>query len=217
MTADLLQREGLWYRPDTADVQAIRDVNRTLRRPGGPEPLDVVLDIGAHIGAFSLRALDRGALLVKAVEPEPSNIVMFLKNVPDPRVELVQAAAGWPSGRTILHVKQGKGTDSHSLTKGGRTNKELLVRVVSLAQLCEDFAPTFVKIDIEGAEYQLDLIEGFPETADRLFIEFHFHKRDDRQRALALRERLVSELGFSLLWGSKWTAGAWWVEEMWTR
>jgi FkbM family methyltransferase len=214
----LAQREGLWYRPDTADINAIRDVNRMLRRPGGPEPTDVVLDIGAHIGAFSLRALDRGAALVKAVEPEPSNIALFRKNVVDPRVQLVEAAAGaGVGGWATLHVKVGKATDSHSLTRTGRNGQELLVPVLSLAQLCQDFAPTYVKVDIEGAEYTLDLVESFPGSADRLFIEFHFHKQGDRERALALRKRLVGELGFELLWGSNWTQGAWWVEETYQR
>lgn len=51
-----------------------------------------VLDIGAHIGAFSRYAVRRGACAVVAYEPEPSNADLFRHNLRDElstgRVEL---------------------------------------------------------------------------------------------------------------------------------
>jgi hypothetical protein len=91
------------------------------------------------------------------------------------------------------------------------------VKTISLEDLCDGFAPTYVKIDIEGGEYQLDLVESFPDSADRLFIEFHFRRKGDREKALEIKRRLMEELGFTLVRGFNWTAGAWGVDEVYRR
>jgi FkbM family methyltransferase len=47
----------------------------------GVQPGDVVLDCGAHIGAYSRRALDAGAKLVVSIEPSPTNRVALERNL----------------------------------------------------------------------------------------------------------------------------------------
>ena len=58
---------------------------------------DVVIDVGADLGTFTRIALQRGARLVIAVEPDPVNAACFLrafaKEIADGRVRLVEAAA----------------------------------------------------------------------------------------------------------------------------
>jgi FkbM family methyltransferase len=57
-------------------------------------PDSLVIDIGAHIGAFSVRALDRGAAHVWAFEPEPGNAALARQHVKPygARAELYQLA-----------------------------------------------------------------------------------------------------------------------------
>jgi len=58
---------------------------------------DVVFDIGTHIGSFSLISLQKGARLVSAFEPDPTNIKLFKKNlekeIQSKKVILIEAAA----------------------------------------------------------------------------------------------------------------------------
>ena len=57
---------------------------------------DVVFDVGSHLGTFTRAALDRGARVVVAFEPEPTNIACFEKtfarDLAEGRVILVEAA-----------------------------------------------------------------------------------------------------------------------------
>lgn len=220
MTTDLAQKEGFWYRVGTQDTLSIADTRKLFRHPCAPEPLDVVLDLGAHIGTFTRRALDRGAEFVRAVEPEPANCDLFLKNVTytADRWDLWQgAAAKTDTGRVDLYLNHNKGTDSHTI-QPIRGREVISVPAWTLQQLCLDFEPTFVKIDIEGGEFSLDIVDSFPASADRLFIEFHFfRKKGDRERSATLREQIIHELGFEPVWESRWTPNAWWAEAMFRR
>ena len=213
----LEQKEGFWYRPGTSDLQAISDTRRMFKKETSVSLGDVVLDLGAHIGTFTGRALAAGAIRVRAVEPIPDNATLFRRNIDDPRVELWEGAACLSeTGEETIWMNQKKGTDSHSLiVKRGRV--PLVVKAFSLAELCKDLDPTFVKIDIEGGEYLLDVIDSFPESADRLFIEFHFNNKTCRPQAEAMRAALIDDLGFRRVWGSRWSEKAWWVEEMFER
>jgi len=217
VTQQLEQRDGFWHRPGTSDLVSIADTRKMFKKEAAVSAGDVVLDLGAHIGTFTARALAAGAVRVRAVEPVPDNTVLFRRNVDDPRVELWEGAACVSeTGLETIYLNQHKGTDSHSLiVKRGRV--PFVVQTWSLAELCRGLDPTFVKIDIEGGEYLLDLLESFPASADRLFIEWHFKHRGNRELAERLSARLQDELGFRRIWGSRWSEKAWWVEEMFVR
>ncbi|MBI1352893.1 MAG: FkbM family methyltransferase [Acidobacteria bacterium] len=68
-------------------------------------PGDVVLEIGGWVGCFTRQCLIDGAERIVALEPEPSNIDCFRKNLGaalrDGRVELVEKAAWSHSGGTV--------------------------------------------------------------------------------------------------------------------
>ena len=214
---DLEQAEGFWYRPWTRDLRNINESRQLFNRPCAPEAGDVLLDLGAHIGTITRYALDAGASAVKAVEPSPDNIELFRMNVDDPRCELVEAAAcDSLIGEETFYLNPGKGSDSNTLVSV-RGYAPIRVKAISLADLCDGFSPTYVKIDIEGGEYQLDLVESFPDSADRLFIEFHFRRKGDREKALEIKRGLMGDLGFELVRGFNWTAGAWGVDEVYKR
>lgn len=219
MTA-LEQKDGFWHRPGTSDLVSISDTRKMFKKEASVELGDVVLDLGAHIGTFTARALAAGAARVRAVEPAPDNTALFRRNVTDPRAELWEGVASLSETGLetiyLVDLDKNKGTDSHSMiVKRGRL--PLVVQAWSLAELCAGLDPTFVKVDIEGGEYLLDLVESFPASADRLFIEYHFKNKSNRPQAETLRARLETELGFRRVWGSNWSEKAWWVEEMLVR
>ena len=150
------------FRPDTWD----RDI--WLSVTAGNEyglaarfgPGDVVLDIGAHIGAFSYLALDHGAGRVVSVEPDPENAYYLRHNVhmacgATDRCVIVTAAAGEADGTaefTAHPVNTGGGA------VGAGEGRRFPVAVVAFDRLV-DFAAgesgtiRLLKLDCEGSEW----------------------------------------------------------------
>ena len=118
---------------------------------------DVVLDVGAHIGYFTLLASHMAGREGKvfAFEPLPLNLAYLNRHIRANRIENVRvfpAAVGYENSWQSFDLSGGSGRGS--LTEGG--GKELLrVQVLSLDMLFEEgeiAGPDFVKMDIEGAE-----------------------------------------------------------------
>lgn len=118
---------------------------------------DVVFDAGSHLGAFTRLALQRGAGLVVAFEPDSTNIACykrtFAREIAEGRVILVEAALweepgtlnfttsiGHSAGGTVFPVG---GSPSHLVP--ATTIDETVTRL-NLDRL------DFIKMDIEGSE-----------------------------------------------------------------
>jgi len=122
---------------------------------------DIVVDIGAHVGLFTLKVA-REAELVVAVEPHPFNYRLLTMNIALNKLENVipvKLALSNYSGKAKLYLRS---TASHTL-KGQwfRLESWLEVEVETLDRLIDELRlnkVTFVKIDVEGAE--LDVLKG---------------------------------------------------------
>ncbi len=120
----------------------------------------VVWDIGANVGYYTLIAASRATSgRVYAFEPLPSNVALLHRHLELNRVENV----------TVLEVAvsdhEGEGrfemAESNSMGHLGTGGKTLRVRLVGMdeaVQRGELPAPTHIKMDIEGAEY--DALRG---------------------------------------------------------
>ena len=117
---------------------------------------DVVMDVGAHLGTFTRVALQRGARVVVAVEPNPVNIAClertFAREIAAQRVRLVKAAAWHSPGSLTFEFG-----DSSQMGHVGAdaTDKSVQVRAVTLDRLLDELKldrVDFIKMDIEGAE-----------------------------------------------------------------
>lgn len=122
-------------------------------------PGDVVLDLGAYLGDFTRLALNRGARLVVAFEPDPDVSSCFRQSFRDEisrrRVILAHSAAWNVSGTLSFSGKRGLFRVDESLTSG------CTVDAVTVDSALESFSidqVDFIKIDVEGAELQA--IEG---------------------------------------------------------
>ena len=117
---------------------------------------DVVIDVGAHLGTFTRIALQRGARLVVAVEPDPVNAVCFERTfkpeIASGRVRLVRAAA-WHSPGTLTFDVGNASQTGHVADAPGA--KSVSVRAVTLDDMADELRIArvdFIKMDIEGAE-----------------------------------------------------------------
>lgn len=143
---------------------------------------EVVVDVGAHIGIFTEKALNTGCV-VFAFEPEPDNFSQLLRRVSHhPTVTCFQVALWSEPKQVLLNVRKDH-DGGHSVKWGTDQSHQLSVA----ARRLDDYAISrwpkidFIKIDAEGSE--LEILKGSEQVLLRdrpdLAIEMHgapFHK-----------------------------------------
>jgi FkbM family methyltransferase len=107
-------------------------------------PGDRVVDGGAYNGD-TLRALGSAFAKAWAIEPDPANAAR-LRAESDERVVVIESALG--EATSDARFSAGQGVASTLSSEGN-----ISVRVSTLDDLLEQESPTFVKLDIEGAEF----------------------------------------------------------------
>jgi FkbM family methyltransferase len=190
VTADGLRftvRRSTW-----ADESIIRHVveNHEYHPPGyeiGPD--DLVIDVGANIGTFSVgaaRAAVNGWVL--AYEPEPENFALLRRNLDRNRcrnVTPVRAAVADATGTRTLRVNADS-SGGHALRSDGEPG--LTVASVSLKAIFDEYRVErcdYLKLDCEGAEYEI--LYGLPadyfRRVRRIALEYHADPAEKRVRA----------------------------------
>lgn len=147
--------------------EVIRD--RIYERVYDLEDGDVVIDVGAHVGIFAVRAAqtvgERGTVI--AVEPEPANHVLLADNIAsngvDRIVEVVKEAAGSGKGRSRLYLSAfNTGHSFYNVSHYGEVMNDYVdVDVDSLDDIVSKLGVgrvDFVKIDTEG--WEVEVLKG---------------------------------------------------------
>lgn len=143
---------------------------------------DMALDIGAHIGYFTLimaRYIGETGK-VFAFEPSPTNFKLLKKNIKlngYKNVALIPMAISNKKEKVTLYLSP-RNSGNHSLFKIKGHKKSINVNTLSLDDYFEkaDFNIDFAKIDTEGAEFLV--IEGMSSILKKthgikLIIEFY--------------------------------------------
>lgn len=125
----------------------------------------VVLDIGANVGWYSLVAARElgGSGIIHAFEPRPDTAKMLRRTVADNRLEerikVWELALDDHDGVTGLAWEPGSSNPGHSFLEspgggyqGGPAVELARVRAAMLDSVLPDLLPDVVKIDVEGAE-----------------------------------------------------------------
>ena len=186
------------YRPETTDRWVIEDTLKHStyfkRLPMNQD--DVVLDLGMHIGTFSVYAC-RVAGLVIGVEPNIENYRIAEMNLEENHLNnnfLYRSAVVGDDRETaqfFLNRKRGK--DGHSLIeKRGRERVE--VPCVNISALIEKHKPTKIKMDIEGAEVEV-LRSADLSGVEGIVIEYHRIFLGDKENRYynEIQDRLVDQ------------------------
>jgi len=147
----------------TLDIAVLKDVFfHRVYAPRGFEIGDdsVVLDIGAHIGAFAASAARAArGVTVYAFEPAPENFALLSSNMARnelSNVVLSQCAVAGTSGLRQLHLADSPAEYSFHIVKPGAV--PVPVSSITLAEIVETHALKMVdllKMDSEGAEYEI--------------------------------------------------------------
>ncbi len=145
---------------------------------------DIVLDIGANIGYFTLIFAklvgEKGK--VYAFEPDPENFSLLKKNVEEnghKNVVLLQKAVSSENGTIKLYLSE-ENKGNHRIFDSQRGRKSIDVETVKLDDFFKNYSGdiNFVKIDVEGAE--IGAIQGMSGLLQKynnikMITEFHPH------------------------------------------
>ena len=161
---------------------------------------DIIIDIGANIGSFSIYAAsitDKG--LVLAFEPDLDNYSLLAKNIELNNlynIRIFQKAVAGVSGKRNLY-RDPLNNAAHSIIKNvsQKTSIDCLtlseVFLLSKINNCD-----FLKIDCEGAEYEI--IFNTPadtlKKIQKITLEYHTPKFHDIENETYTPENLVKYL-----------------------
>ena len=127
------------------------------------KPNDIALDVGAHIGYFSMLiskiAGSNGH--VYSFEPRPLNYKMLSTNIEVnncSNVTVIKSAIGSFTGKVNFDATTGTGTGH--ISKDGNIS----VDITTIDEFCssKNIQPSFIKIDIEGGE--VEALKGAEQT-----------------------------------------------------
>ena len=203
-----------YTRPDTLDEYVFKEIKSSYKYLDIGEG-DIVLDIGANIGAFSKYALEKGAHRVYAYEPEPENYELLVINThPDffpigagQILRVRSAVVGTNETEIELYINSKKNKGLH-MTRPVRGREGVTVRAENFGKILHNRQPNKVKIDVEGGEYGFMPIT-FPDCVEKLVMELHFqYNKNWRGMAVQIHEDMLSQ-GFSVIKEPKFTGGNW--------
>jgi FkbM family methyltransferase len=156
------------------------------------EPRDVILDIGAHVGVFSIYAAKKWPeARILAYEPSPTNYARLLRNLEMAKVTNVEPfnLAVTADGRDIsLSLERGNtgGTSAFRKVNGHLVEQ---AKSTTLDQIVDGLSPfvgdqprvKFLKIDAEGTEHEILTSASCLDRIDYLSGELHINSYLEKQ------------------------------------
>lgn len=131
------------------------------------KPTDVVADVGAYVGEFSLYASKAGVSKVLTYEATPDTFELLKLNKTDKMEIFNKAVVGTDDEYVDFYYSTGIGV-TNSVAKTQGKGGKLTVPAIRYEEAIKD--ATVVKIDVEGAEYSYNIIQPHVRA---YIIEFH--------------------------------------------
>jgi FkbM family methyltransferase len=157
-----------------------------------------VLDIGAHIGCFSVMSLLLNASQVVSVEPVPVSAEHLRKNTQfarDRSVVIEAAVVGGDEETVTLRwlgaTWRSRPPKDDRTQWRGRDYQFATAKTVRFVDLLNIYKPNVIKLDCEGAEYNLiQSIDWMPECVNTFTAEWHDFTVDAYDRYIDCINRL---------------------------
>jgi FkbM family methyltransferase len=168
------------------------DVNLMLNRE------DTWLDIGGHMGFFAIRMAKQFPRIEKVISYEalPHNVSFALENIKlnevDNRCEVVQKAIS-PTDEEKIDFFISTDSGKHSILKiRGREN--ISVPAININDAIKESGATAIKMDVEGAEYELIKAVTDWSQIRVIVVEWHFNALRALRKGKDHRTQLFGEI-----------------------
>ena len=139
---------------------------------------DIVYDLGANFGVYTMYAISEGVKQVYAFEPTPNNVNHLKETFKwDKNVQIIDKAIAGENKTTTFYTHPHSVSNSLLVTDM-HPNQSIEVECINLEQWIKDNnknPPTVVKCDIEGAEYEFieSLSDEFFDNIHTFIVEYH--------------------------------------------
>jgi FkbM family methyltransferase len=174
----IIEYKGVFCRNIAADKNMIKECNKhykdfTLNSESR------VLDLGTHVGGFAKICQDAGVQNYMGFEANDITFDILKQNIKNENYKIFHSAVSASEDKEIsFHVNENPGSNiSGSVIKkrGSRYGKNLLLTVknTNFKDIIDEFQPTHIKMDIEGAE--IEIIEKYDigDLTQEFFVEVH--------------------------------------------
>lgn len=187
-------------RSSAFDLSITRGTWRSYRHV--PVSGKVVLDIGAHIGSYSVLAAMSGAARVVAVEPLSRNVKILkrnankFKNIIEVREGVaLRSRAEYAWLRSTASAGKNENFGHNTVERSGEdfSAEYEQVKVHNFDDIVRGLKPYAIKMDCEGSEFDLLPSFKFPKETRWVFGEIHFHREEWRQQWAGLKANMAAQ------------------------
>lgn len=175
---------------------------------------DIVADIGAYVGEYSIYAARKGVKKVISYEATPDTFELLKQNtIKYNNIELNNlAVVGGLQKECFLYISKGLGA-TNSIAKTSRKASRIKVPTINYKDAIS--SATVVKIDVEGAEYWFDIVQP---NLRAIILEFHpLVKRDWRLMANNIMDK-IKAAGFQCIkyptFKNGWAMNSSWLRKL---
>jgi FkbM family methyltransferase len=178
------QYKGIPFSFRRRDISAVREIlqqgeYRFLAPLIANTDKPVILDIGAHIGLFSIWALSiNPKAIIHCIEASPDTYKILSQNIRENLTKgfswSAEHRAAWNVAGEISFTDNAESSMSHRITTDGNTKISTITFLELIQKVGKDTRTTLIKIDIEGAEESF-LCKGNAsfENIGNIAIEIH--------------------------------------------
>lgn len=155
-------------------------VENSYRLPEKFGDKDVVIDVGAHIGSFSVACLNRGAALVYSCEPHPENVRLLRENLKSyKKRSIVVPMAVWKSGtKEQIRLRDCRPwTAQHHITPLGNGRSVDQIGLDDILKMHPRVR--LLKLDCEGSEFPILYSSRLLNRVEEIVGEYHLEMKVD--------------------------------------
>jgi FkbM family methyltransferase len=154
---------------------------------------DVVLDIGANLGYFTL--LCKNAKRIISIEPIPQAIPIIKKNTKENSMEDKCEVLNYAVGKEgYLNLEINERMNLSKIVEK-ETEKSVKIKSKPLNYFVKKYNANFIRMDVEGYEYEI-LIGNIPKKIDKITLEFHLNRLGNKKYTELLEH--FKEEGFKI-------------------
>lgn len=179
--AKVFGKYDFWYREDDKFVGQRIALGKyepylTKLMLGKINKNDVILDIGANIGYYTVLMADKVKKVI-AIEPDPTNFEILQKNIKENKLKnvvAVQAALGNENKKMGIYESKENYGDHRMWGKGKENLTVFCRRLDDLLKELQEEKVDFIKMDVQG--FEAEVIKGgekmFLENKPTMFFEY---------------------------------------------